>query len=112
MTNRHIHILTYQYGIIVVFPHKSVQTLMFNLNTGRRCIIMGKNQYVVTSNGKWGVRGEGNSRLTAVYDNQADAIKTARQIAINQKSELFIQGRDGKFRDRNSYGNDPFPPRG
>ncbi len=85
---------------------------MFNLNTGRRCIIMGKNQYVVTSNGKWGVRGEGNSRLTALYDKQSDAIKAARQIAINQKSELLIQGRDGKFRDRNSYGNDPFPPRG
>lgn len=56
---------------------------------------MGKNQYVVTNNGKWGVRGEGNSRLTGVYDKQSDAIKAARQIAINQKSELFIQGRNG-----------------
>ena len=55
---------------------------------------MGKNQYVVTSNGKWGVRGEGNSRLTALYDKQSDAIKAARQIAINQKSELLIQGRE------------------
>lgn len=52
---------------------------------------MGKNQYVVTSNGKWGVRGEGNSRLTALYDKQSDAIKAARQIAINQKSELLIR---------------------
>ena len=58
---------------------------------------MGKNQYVVTSNGKWGVRGEGNSRLTALYDKQSDAIKAARQIAINQKSELLIRVSSSMF---------------
>ncbi|MFC3268349.1 DUF2188 domain-containing protein [Vulcaniibacterium thermophilum] len=36
----------------------------------------------------------------------------ARGIAINQRSELFIQGRDGQIRERNSYGDDPFPPKG
>ncbi|WP_268245296.1 DUF2188 domain-containing protein [Vulcaniibacterium thermophilum] len=33
-------------------------------------------------------------------------------MAINQRSELFIQGRDGQIRERNSYGDDPFPPKG
>ena len=73
---------------------------------------MGKNQHVVPSNGKWGVRGEGNSRLTALFDKQSEAIKAARQISRNQHSELFIHGADGRIRERDSNGNDPFPPRG
>ena len=35
-----------------------------------------------------------------------------REIAINQGSELFIHRPNGQIRDRDSYGNDPFPPRG
>jgi hypothetical protein len=73
---------------------------------------MGKNQYVVPTEDGWGVRGQGNSRLTSVSDNQAEAIEAAREIARNQQSELFILGRNGRIRERNSYGNDPFPPRG
>lgn len=73
---------------------------------------MGKNQHVVPSGDKWGVQGEGNSRLTSTFDTQKEAIEVAREIARNQHSELFVHGRDGKIRERNSYGNDPFPPRG
>ena len=72
----------------------------------------GKNQYVVRNDDAWGVRGEGNSRLTSRHDTQREAINAARDIARNQESELRIQGRDGRFRDADSYGNDPFPPRG
>ncbi|WP_149241488.1 DUF2188 domain-containing protein [Dyadobacter sp. 32] len=73
---------------------------------------MKKNQHVVPHNGNWGVRGEGNSRVTVVTGTQAEAIERAREIAINQQSELLIHGRNGQIRDRNSYGNDPFPPEG
>lgn len=59
-----------------------------------------------------GVRGEGNSRLTSSHDTQQEAIEHAREIARNQGSELIIHGEDGKIRERNSCGNDPFPPRG
>jgi len=73
---------------------------------------MGKNQYVVRNGTSWGVCGEGNQRLTARCTTQAEAIARAREIAQNQTSELRIQGRDGKFREGWSYGNDPFPPEG
>jgi hypothetical protein len=73
---------------------------------------MGKNQHVVPHDGSWGVRGEGNERLTRIVDTQAEAIEIARQIAINQESELFIHRPNGQIRDRNSYGNDPYPPKG
>ena len=72
---------------------------------------MSKNQHVVPVNGDWGVRGEGNSRLTSLFGTQGDAIDAARDIAQNQHSELFIHGRNGQIRDRDSYGNDPCPPR-
>jgi hypothetical protein len=72
----------------------------------------GKNQHVVRRDDQWGVRGEGNTRDTSLHDTQAQAERAARQIAINQQSEVLIHGRDGRIRDRNSYGNDPYPPKG
>ena len=73
---------------------------------------MGKNQHVVPTDDGWGVRGEGNERLTSLHDTQAEAEAAAREIAINQRSEVVIHRPDGRIRDKNSYGNDPFPPRG
>ncbi|UZR28121.1 DUF2188 domain-containing protein [Methylococcus mesophilus] len=73
---------------------------------------MSKNQWVVKNGDGWGVRGEGNSRLTSKHETQHEAIERARDIARNQSSEVIIQGEDGKIRERNSYGNDPFPPPG
>lgn len=73
---------------------------------------MGKNQYVVRNGDKWGVRGEGNEQLTKVFDTQAEAIEYGRDIAYNQKAELRIQGKDGKFRVAWTYGKDPYPPKG
>lgn len=72
----------------------------------------GKNQHVVQTDDGWGVRGEGNEKLTSRHETQQQAIDAAREIAINQQSELLIHGRDGKIREKNSYGNDPYPPKG
>lgn len=73
---------------------------------------MHKNQHVVKTEDGWGVRGENNTRITQKFDTQQAAIDRAREIAINQKSELLIHGRDGQIRDKHSYGNDPYPPKG
>jgi hypothetical protein len=43
---------------------------------------------------------------------QAAAAAAARTIAINQQTEVVIHRANGKIRDKDSYGNDPFPPRG
>ena len=72
---------------------------------------MGKNQWVVRHGDKWAVKGEGNKRATKVTDTQKQAINVAKEIAQNQKSELIIQGRDGKIRSKDSYGNEPYPPK-
>lgn len=73
---------------------------------------MQKNQHVVKTPAGWGVKGDNNTRVTQNFDTQKEAISKAREIAINQKSEVVIHGVDGKIRDRNSYGNDPCPPKG
>jgi hypothetical protein len=72
---------------------------------------MGKNQHVVPHGHDWAIRGEGNDKLTSVHGTQGEAIDAAREIARNQHSELFIHGRDGRIRDRDSFGHDPYPPR-
>lgn len=70
-----------------------------------------KNQHVVPSGKDWAVKGVGNERKTAIVDTQAEAIKIAREIAINQKSEVVIHRPDGTIRDKDSYGNDTNPPK-
>lgn len=72
---------------------------------------MGKNQHVVRRDDGWAVRGETNSRDTSHHPTQQDAIAAARAIAQRQQSDVVIHGRDGRIRDRDSYGPDPFPPR-
>ena len=72
---------------------------------------MGKNQHVTPKGDKWQVKGAGNSKATKLFDTQADAKAYAHQIAVNQQSELIVHGRDGKIRAKDSFGNDPCPPK-
>lgn len=71
---------------------------------------MGKNQHVVRRPEGWAVRGEGNSRDTVHRPTQKDAIEAARDIARNQRADVVVHDRQGRIRDRDSYGNDPNPP--
>lgn len=72
---------------------------------------MSKDQHVVPYDGNWAVKGAGNNRVTSIHQKQSSAINSARRIAINVKSEVVIHGRDGRIRDKDSYGNDPCPPK-
>jgi uncharacterized protein YdaT len=71
-----------------------------------------RNQHVVPHPDGWAVKPEGSRRPSSVHDTQQEAIDRGHEIARNQETELIIHGRDGRIRARNSYGNDPFPPRG
>lgn len=70
------------------------------------------NIHVVPRNEGWVVRKEGSTRATSVHSTQREAVDAARKIAQHKNGELVIHGRDGRIRDRDSYGSDPFPPRG
>lgn len=69
-------------------------------------------QHVVPHNDGWAVRKEGASRVTEHFGTQHEAIDRGREIARNQGTELIIHATTGQIRARDSYGNDPFPPRG
>ena len=73
---------------------------------------MKSNIHVVPRGDGWAVVREGAERDSSHHDTQADAIDAARRTAERERLELFIHRPDGRIRDRDSYGSDPFPPRG
>jgi len=58
----------------------------------------------------WFVQQEGNPNPLAVFDTQQAAWDDTQRRARAARGESFLQGRDGKIRQRNSFGNDPHPP--
>ena len=71
-----------------------------------------KSQHVVPLGNGWAVKTEGRKTASVITSRQSDAISYAKDVAKKQKSEVIIHGRNGAIRERNSYGNDPFPPKG
>lgn len=59
----------------------------------------------------WAVRREGNQRVSSTYSTQAEAEQAGRDIARRDQTEFFLHRRDGTVRQRDSYGNDPNPPK-
>lgn len=68
---------------------------------------LGDVHVVKGNNGGWQVRLEGSTRAQSRHDTQSEAAKTGREIARRNQSELLIQGRDGKIRERSTFGHDP-----
>ena len=67
----------------------------------------GKNQHVVPHGDEWAVRGERND------PSDPGRCRTGcTGDRINQQSEVVIHRPDGRIRDKNSYGHDPYPPKG
>lgn len=74
---------------------------------------MGKsNIHVVPHEGGWAARREGAKRVSSQHETQSQAERAARRTAIREGGETIIHRRTGEIRDRNSYGNDPYPPPG
>lgn len=67
---------------------------------------------VKNQNGGWDNKREGASRASSHADTKAEAVLLGRELARNGKTEHFIHNMDSKFGERNSYGNDPHPPKG
>ncbi|MEI8232255.1 MAG: DUF2188 domain-containing protein [bacterium] len=59
-----------------------------------------QSHHVLPRGNEWIVKRAGASKATAVYSTQSDAISKGRSLSINNNSELFIHGRDGRIRER------------
>jgi hypothetical protein len=62
--------------------------------------------------GGWAVKRPGAGRSSKVTETQRQAIEAGKKIAERESSELVVHGKDGRIREKNSYGNDPYPPKG
>ncbi len=63
-----------------------------------------KNLHVISLGNGWAVKNEGSDKITLITDTKSKAVKIAKDIAINNLSDLIIHGRDGKIQQRDSYG--------
>ena len=57
------------------------------------------------------VKIEGKDKPVSTHRTQELTRQSAVPIAKEEKSEVVIHGTDGKIRDKDSYGNDPNPPK-
>ena len=72
----------------------------------------GTHHVVPNPEGGWDVRRGRASRSSGHFDTKRDAVDRAREISRNAETELKIHNRDGQIARSDSYGNDPFPPKG
>lgn len=70
-----------------------------------------KNIHIVRRENRWAVLQEKQSAPESTHKKQSTAINIGKQIAKGKELELIIHGRDGKIRDKDSYGPDPNPPK-
>lgn len=72
-----------------------------------------RSNHVVPSvkEGGWAVKKSGSTKASKSFPKKADAIKFGRELSKKEHSELYIHKKDGTIQNRNSYGNDPFPPK-
>ncbi|MDT2466917.1 DUF2188 domain-containing protein, partial [Enterococcus avium] len=52
-----------------------------------------------------------NSKDTKTFDKKSDAVEYGKNISKNQQSEFIVQKKNGQIQSKDSFGNDPLPPR-
>ncbi len=60
---------------------------------------------------RWANRRAGSDRVSKTFATKTEAQAAGRGTARREGVEHLIHRRDGTIGERNSYGNDPHPPR-
>jgi Uncharacterized protein conserved in bacteria (DUF2188) len=55
----------------------------------------------------WQVACQGSSGAISKHRTQQAAVKRGRPLAEREQTEFVLKGRNGRVRDRSSYGSDP-----
>jgi Uncharacterized protein conserved in bacteria (DUF2188) len=69
-----------------------------------------KGQHVVPSERGWSVKKAGAAKASSIHSTKAEAVAAARRLAANQRTELYIHGRDGRI-ESSSYSRDIHQPK-
>lgn len=60
---------------------------------------------------QWAVKREGSNRASSLHDTQKQAEEKGRNTARREKTEFQLKNQKGQIREKDSYGNDPNPPK-
>lgn len=63
--------------------------------------------HVAPDGAQWLVQRESDDDPLDTFLSEDHAINFGRDQARNERAELVVHDRDGRIRDRHSYGNDP-----
>ena len=83
-----------------------------SVSNGKELAVSKPNIWTVPHGDGWAIRREGSSRVSETFDTKAAAQHAGREAARRDHVEHIIQDRHGRISERNSYGNDPYPPEG
>lgn len=70
-----------------------------------------KSNHVIPSTDGWSVKKSGALRASKTFHTKDEAIRYGREISKHEKTELYIHKKNGMIQEKNSYGNDPYPPK-
>ncbi len=77
------------------------------------CSLSSEYAHVVPNgNHGWKVIKNAANRASGSYKTKKEAVDAGRKMSQNQKTELVIHGKDGKIQNKDSHGNDQYPPKG
>ena len=60
----------------------------------------------------WANKREGADRVSKTFPTKRAAQQAGRETARGEKTEHVIHKQDGTIGEKNSYGGDPYPPKG
>ena len=72
----------------------------------------GSHHVVPNPQGGWDVKKGGAERASGHFDRKQEAVDAGRTISRNQGTEFVIHGQNGRIQQKDSHGNDKFPPKG
>jgi hypothetical protein len=72
---------------------------------------MAKNYHSVPKGDGWAVKKEGTAAPVSTHRTQAAAEVKTHQLAKQAEVEAVYHRRDGTIKDKDSFGNDPNPPK-
>lgn len=61
--------------------------------------------------GEWSVKKSGSEKAIKVFVTREKAVAFAREKSKQERNDLVIHSKDGRIQSKDSYGNDPNPPR-
>lgn len=70
-----------------------------------------KTNHVVPSSSGWAVKKSGASRASKIFETKDKAVHYGVKLSKSEKTELYIHKQNGMIQNKNSYGNDPCPPK-